>query len=486
MAYELLIRGGRVVTPEGTRRADIAVEDGRIAEIAEEIGDGGGPATREIDARGLHVFPGVVDAHVHFNDPGRDHWEGVATGSAALAAGGGTVFIDMPLNSSPPTLDGASFDAKRAACEGRSHTDFALYGGLTPVNLDSMEELAERGVAGYKAFMCPSGIDDFQWSDDVTLYRGMEIAARVDLPVLLHAESAPILAALSAAGEGSSEGPRMAGAAGTTTGATAAGSTETTAAGSTETTGATAAAGTTAATTAAVRRFLDSRPVIAELEAINRALLYAEETGCRLHVVHITNRRGVELIRRAVAAGRADATAETCPHYLLFTDRDMEAVGARAKCAPPLREERIRLEQIEALRAGEIDTVGSDHSPAPSDMKDREDFASAWGGIPGVQTTLRTLLTVGIPPERIARVAAQTPAERFGLPGKGRIAVGYDADLALVDVDAEAELSREELRDRHRLSPYVGRRLAGRVARVLLRGRDIDGTPRGRFLRPVR
>lgn len=457
MASDLVIRGGRVVTPAGTLRADIAVEDGRIAEIAEEIGSGGAAGAREIDARGLHVFPGVVDAHVHFNDPGRDHWEGVATGSAALAAGGGTVFIDMPLNSSPPTLDAASFDAKRSACEGRSHTDFALYGGLTPVNLDSMEELAERGVAGYKAFMCPSGIDDFQWADDVTLYRGMEIAAAVDLPVLLHAESAPILAALSAAAQGSGEGP------GTDGAATAA-----------------------AAAAAAVRRFLDSRPVIAELEAINRALLYAEETGCRIHVVHITNRRGVELIRRAVATGRADATAETCPHYLLFTDRDMEAVGARAKCAPPLREERIRREQIEALLAGEIDTVGSDHSPAPSDMKDREDFSSAWGGIPGVQTTLRTLLTVGIPPERIARVAAQTPAERFALPGKGRLAVGYDADLALVDVEAEAELSRRELRDRHRLSPYVGRRLAGRVERVLLRGRDIDGTPRGRFLRPAR
>jgi allantoinase len=442
MAYDLVIRGGTVVMPQGAVPRDIAVEEGRIAAVAEEIGDGAGAGTREIDARGLHVFPGIVDAHVHFNDPGRDHWEGVVTGSAALAAGGGTVFIDMPLNSSPPTLDGASFDAKLEACDGRSYTDFALYGGLTPVNLDSMEELAERGVAGYKAFMCPSGIDDFQWADDVTLYRGMEIAARVGLPVLLHAESAPILAALGEA--------------------------------------------TPAADAAAVRRFLDSRPVIAELEAINRALLYAEETGCRIHVVHITNRRGVELIRRAVATGRADATAETCPHYLFFTDRDMEATGARAKCAPPLRSEAIRRDQIAAVLAGEIDTVGSDHSPAPPDLKDRDDFSVAWGGIPGAQTTLRTLLTVGIPPERIASVAAQNPAERFGLRGKGRIAAGYDADLALVAVDFEAELSREELRDRHRLSPYVGRRLAARVERVLLRGREIDETPRGRFLRPVR
>ncbi|MFP4375154.1 MAG: allantoinase AllB [Spirochaetaceae bacterium] len=459
MAYDLLIRGGTVVRPEGSSIADIAVEDGRVVEVAAEIAGGSGPETRELDARGLHVFPGVVDAHVHFNDPGRDHWEGAATGSAALAAGGGTVFIDMPLNSSPPTLDAASFDAKRAACEGRAHTDFALYGGLTPVNLDSMEELAERGVAGYKAFMCPSGIDDFQWADDVTLYRGMEIAAKVGLPVLLHAESAPILAAVAAA-EVSPGAAADAGGAG--------------------------AAADAGGTAVAVRRFLNSRPVIAELEAINRALLYAEETGCSIHVVHISNRRGVELMRRAVATGRTDATAETCPHYLFFTDRDMEMIGARAKCAPPLRKDGIRRELIEALLAGEIDTVGSDHSPAPADMKDRDDFSAAWGGIPGVQTTLRTMLTVGISPERIAAVAAQNPAERFSLPGKGRIDVGYDADLAFVDVDSRAELTPEELRDRHRLSPYVGRQLAGRVERVLLRGSEINGTPRGRFLRPTR
>ncbi len=412
--------------------------------MAPEIagGAGAGSTAREIDARGLHLFPGVVDAHVHFNDPGRAHWEGVATGSAALAAGGGTVFIDMPLNSSPPTLDGPSFDAKMAACEGNSFTDFALYGGLTPANLDSMDELAERGVAGFKAFMCPSGIDDFAWADDVTLYRGMEIAARLGLPVLLHAESAPILAALSG------------GITGVDTGAPA------------------------------IRRFLDSRPVVAELEAINRALLYAEETGCRIHVVHISTRRGVELVRRAVAAGRVDATAETCPHYLFFTDRDLEEIGPRAKCAPPLREDALRREQIEALMAGEIDTVGSDHSPSPPEMKDLDDFDAAWGGIPGVQTTLRTLLTVGAPPERIAEVAARNPADRFALPRKGRIAVGYDADLALVDLRAEGTLTREELRDRHRLSPYVGRRLSGRIERVFLRGQEIDDTPRGRFLRP--
>ncbi len=279
----------------------------------------------------------------------------------------------------------------------------------------------------------------------------MEIAARLGLPVLLHAESAPVLAALGA-------GARGTGAVGRGTGAVGRG--------------------------AAVREFLESRPVLAELEAINRALLYAEETGCRIHVVHVSTRRGVELVRRAVAAGRVDATAETCPHYLFFSDRDLEAIGPRAKCAPPLRGEALRREQVVALLAGEIDIVASDHSPAPPELKDRESFSRAWGGIPGVQTTLRTLLTLEVPPERIAAVVARNPADRFALPGKGLIAPGYDADFALVDIRAQATLTREELRDRHGLSPYVGRRLAGRIDTVFLRGREIDETAWGRFVRP--
>ncbi|HEU0116096.1 MAG TPA: amidohydrolase family protein, partial [Thermomicrobiales bacterium] len=170
MTYDLIVRGGRVVAETGVVRADVAVADGQIAAIAPEIA---GSARETIDAAGLHLFPGVVDPHVHFNEPGRTEWEGWATGSAALAAGGGTIAIDMPLNSSPPTLDGASFDAKRAAAEASSRVDFALWGGLTPDNLGTLEELAARGVVGFKAFMANSGIDDFQAADDLTLYQGM-------------------------------------------------------------------------------------------------------------------------------------------------------------------------------------------------------------------------------------------------------------------------------------------------------------------------
>lgn len=446
MAFDTLVRGGLIVAPGGVEQRDLGIVEGRVAEIGEEL-EAGAPAggsrpPREIDATGLYVYPGVIDSHVHFNDPGRAHWEGVATGSAALAAGGGSCFIDMPLNSFPPTLDAASFDAKLAALQGTSRTDFALYGGLTPENLDTMEELADRGVVGFKAFMCPSGIDDFQWADDLTLYRGMEIAADLGLPVLLHAESAAITGALTEAMD---------------------------------------AAGRTGAAA-----FLESRPIIAELEAIERALLYAEETGCSIHIVHISNPKGVELVRRAAAAGRVDATCETCPHYLLLTGADMVRIGGRAKCAPPLRDEATRAAMVEEVRAGRLDTVGSDHSPAPAEMKETETFRDAWGGIPGVQTTLRALLAVGLPPERIAELLAANPARRFRLPRKGALEVGGDADFVLLEAGKPEPLRKEELRDRHKLSPYLGLPLPGRILGTYLRGEPITDATRGRLLTPTR
>ena len=440
MRYDLVVHGGRVVRGTGVERLDVAIAEGRIVELSPEIG--AAAAAHEIDARGLLVFPGVIDSHVHFNDPGRAHWEGVATGSAALAAGGGVCFIDMPLNSSPPTLNGPAFDAKRAVCEAQSRTDFALYGGLTPESVPHMEELAERGVAGFKAFMCPSGIEDFTYADDVTLYRGMEEAARLGLPVLLHAESAAITEELTAS-------LRRAG-------------------------------------RRDVRAFLESRPIVAELEAINRALLYAEETGCRIHIVHVSNPRGVELVRRAASRDRVDATCETCPHYLFFSDRDMESIGPRAKCAPPLRDDGTRRALLDELVSGRIDTVGSDHSPSPPQLKERDDFFDVWGGIAGVQATLRALMTLEVPFPRIAAVLAETVAQRFRLPGKGSIEVGNDADLVLVEDTAPSPLTRDELCDRHALSPYVGRDHRGTIRDVLLRGRRITAETRGRLIVPRR
>ncbi|HEX8913578.1 MAG TPA: amidohydrolase family protein, partial [Humisphaera sp.] len=242
MSFDLLIRNGQVVTPDGVCQLDVAVDGGRIVEVAEDLA---GPAKEEVDASGLHVFPGLIDAHVHFNEPGRTDWEGFDTGSAALAAGGGTCFFEMPLNAHPPTLDGASFDLKLAAALRNSRTDFALWGGLTPANLDKLEELADRGVVGFKAFMSNSGIDDFGRADDLTLYRGMQIAAKLGLPVAVHAESEELTSRLTAEAR---------------------------------------AAGRTS-----VRDYLDSRPIIAEVDAIRRAIAFAQDTGCSLHIVHVSS-----------------------------------------------------------------------------------------------------------------------------------------------------------------------------------------------------
>ena len=310
-----------MVDPGGTGRLDVGVVDGLIAAVEPELE---GSAREILDASGLHVFPGAVDAHVHCNDPGRADWEGFAHGTQALAAGGSTSCLDMPLNASPPTVDAASFDLKVAAATGTAFVDFALWGGLVPGDVDRLDELADRGVVGFKAFMCPSGIDDFRAVDDETLHAGMTRAARLGLPVAVHAESAAMTTALAAR-------------------AVAEGRTS-------------------------MRDFVASRPVEAELEAIERALALAADTGCALHVVHVSSGRGARLVAEARAGG-ADVTCETCPHYLALGDEDVEALGAVAKCAPPLRPRDERDDLWNLLVDGKVDLVASDHSPSPPALK---------------------------------------------------------------------------------------------------------------------
>jgi allantoinase len=444
MVVDLIIRGGSVVTASGVEQADVAIADGKIVGIEPEIS---GAASEEIDVTGLHLFPGLIDAHVHFNEPGRTDWEGWATGSRALGAGGGTTCFEMPLNASPPTIDGPAFDAKLAAASAQSHVDFALWGGLVPGNVDRLEELADRGAIGFKAFMSNSGIDDFPAVDDLTLYEGMTEAARLGMIVAVHAESDAITSRLAAR-------------------AMAAGRT-------------------------GVRDYLASRPVIAELEAINRAIFFAGETGCALHIVHVSSGLGVALVAEAQARG-IDVTCETCAHYLVLTDEDIERLGAIAKCAPPLRSAT----EVEALwnliADGTLPMVTSDHSPAPAAMKTGDDFFRIWGGISGIQSTLPVLLTEGyrraLPLATIASVMSTSIAHRFCLPAKGSLAVGFDGDIALVALDEEYTLREEDLRDRHRLSPYRGQTFRGRVTRTILRGKTIfangkiGGEPRGRFI----
>lgn len=436
--FDLVVRGGTLVLEQGTVAADLAVEDGKIVQVGPELGAG----REEINARGLHVFPGLIDVHVHFNEPGHEDWEGIATGSAALAAGGGTLFFDMPLNSIPCVLDARSFDAKLEALRAKSLTDFALWGGLTPHNLERLPELAERGAIGFKAFMSNSGLPEFPHADDYTLYRGMQTAARLGLPVAVHAESDNLTARLAA--EIRARGGK------------------------------------------GVRDYLASRPVLAELEAIQRATLLAQETGCKLHVVHISSGRGVVLAAEARARG-VDVSLEACPHYLFFDEEDLERLGAVAKCAPPLRPQAEQEALWRAVLEGSVDLVASDHSPSSPDLKENPDFFAVWGGIAGVQSTLAVLLEAGfhrrgLPLEAVARLTAHNPARRFGLQGKGGLEVGHDADLALVDLDQPFTLRPEDLFYRHKLSPYLGHGFRGTLRRTLLRGRTIflDGEAVGR------
>ncbi len=446
--YDLIVRHGTLVTPSETRPADVAVADGRIIEIAPELT---GTSKEEIDATGLHIFPGVIDAHVHFNEPGRTDWEGFATGTKALAAGGTTTYFDMPLNAHPPTLDATSFDLKLAAAQSSSLVDFAFWGGLVPGNVPNMEELAERGVIGFKAFMSNSGIDDFLAVDDLTLYEGMVQGAKLRKIVAVHAENDQITSSLA----------RRAIEQGRT----------------------------------GKRDYLASRPIIAELEAIERAILMASATGCSLHIVHVSSGRGVRLVAEARLRG-VDVSCETCPHYLVLSEDDMEELGAVAKCAPPLRSPQEREALWEQVFAGNVPMIASDHSPAPADMKTDANFFRVWGGISGCQSLLSLLLTDGyerrsLSLNRIPALTAEYVARRFELlPHKGRLVLGADADMVFVDLQSSNVLQSADLFYRHQHSPYVGKLLRGRIVQTLVRGNTIfrEGSfvsaPIGQLLRP--
>ena len=349
----------------------------------------------------------------------------------------------MPLNSTPPVIDGHRFDEKRAAIAvGNSHADFGLWGGIVPGNLDRMAELAGRGVVGFKAFMSNSGIDDFGRADDLTLLRAMREAARLGLPVAVHAESDELTGRLTAEAR---------------------------------------AAGKTS-----VRDYLDTRPIVAEVDAIRRAVLFAAEAGCQLHVVHVSSAAGMA----AVTAGGGTVTGETCAHYLALTDADLERTGARAKCAPPLRSAAEVEKLWDEVRAGRVTLVSSDHSPAPASMKTAADFFAVWGGIAGVQSTRAVLLSRDLPLPVVAGLTATGPADRFAIVGKGRVEPAYDADLAVIDLRQTVELRADDLLDRHKLSPYVGRSFRGRVVRTILRGQTtvldgkVVGKPTGRLVKP--
>ena len=416
----MIIRGGTVVTAGVVEKSDIAIAGDKITAVGHNLAD----EAVEIDASGFHVFPGGIDSHVHFNEPGRTEWEDIAHGSAGLAAGGYTAYVDMPLNNLPVTTSVDSFDLKLDAMKRSSKVDFGLWGGLVPGNLDQLEGLARRGVMGFKAFMCPSGIDEFPACDKRTLREGMSRIAELGSILLVHAEDPSELREPA--------GPE-------------------------------------------VRDFIASRPPRAELAAITVAIETAGATGCPVHIVHVSTAQGAELIDAAKGLG-ADVSGETCPHYLLYTDADMARIGGIAKCAPPFRTPADR----ESL--WRMPMVVSDHSPSTLELKQGDDFRQIWGGISGCQSTRQLLLRDGrLELQTVAAVTSTNIARRFGMTHKGDIAPGFDADLWIVDLDWEGMVRREDLLYRNAFSAHEGQRIRGRTVKTLVGGREAGS---GRFIRP--
>jgi allantoinase len=436
MTYDLVVRASRAVLPDGEAACAVAIKDGRIADIAAE--DAVLDTVAEVRlALDEVLLPGLVDTHVHVNEPGRTAWEGFATATAAAAAGGVTTIVDMPLNSIPPTCDPAALQAKRAAAAGRCAVDVGFWGGAIPGNLAELRPLHEAGVFGFKCFLLPSGVDEFPPLDKPGLLAAMGEIASFGGLLIVHAED----------GGSVREAPHA----------------------------------------RSYRSFLQSRPPEAELRAITAVLAAARRTGCRLHILHLSSAAALPLLAEARAEGIA-VTVETCPHYLSFAAERIPDGATQFKCCPPIRDEANRDLLWQGLADGLIDCIVSDHSPCTPELKllDRGDFGGAWGGISSLQLGLPAIWTEArardVPLTDVLRWMAERPARLVGLSGKGTLAVGADADLCAFAPDEEFEVEPARLRQRHPVTPYAGCRLTGVVRRTWLRGRQITDQPAGRLL----
>jgi allantoinase len=426
---ELVLRSRRVVTPEGARAAAVHVAGGRVTHVGawDDVRSG---ATL-VDAGDDVVMPGVVDTHVHVNEPGRTAWEGFETATRAAAAGGVTTILDMPLNSVPATTTAAALDAKRAAARGKSVVNVEFIGGVVPGNAGELEALRDAGVRAFKCFLSPSGVDEFPNVSEDDLRVAFPVLARLGLPLMVHAEDPACLLPAPAGGS------------------------------------------------RAYRAWLASRPAEAERSAIAMLARLMERWPTPVHVVHVASARAVGEVRAARRRG-LPMTAETCPHYLTFAAEEVPDGATEYKCAPPIREAAEREALWRALLDGDLDLVASDHSPCPPAMKGADgDFFAAWGGIASLQLALPAVWTGararGAGVERVARWMCAGPARLAGLgTRKGAVAVGADADLVVWDPDATFEVDPARLHHRHPVTPYAGRALSGVVRATYVAGRRID------------
>jgi allantoinase len=437
---DLVIRGRRVLLPGALVPASIHVSAGKITSVAafEEI-----PAGAELVVAGEDsvVMPGLVDSHVHVNEPGRTEWEGFATATRAAAAGGVTTIVDMPLNCIPATTSLDGLNAKLAAARGKLLVDCAFWGGVVPGNTGELAKLWDAGVVGFKCFLVHSGVDEFPNVTESDLRTAMPELARLGAMLIVHAElPGPIENACCLTPDDKGEANRS------------------------------------------YAAFLRSRPRAAENEAVELMIRLGRESGCRLHIVHHSSSDALPMLRAAKHSG-APITVETCPHYLHFAAEDIRDGATEFKCCPPIREQENREQLWGALRDGTIDMVVSDHSPCPPDMKLREqgDFMQAWGGISSLQLRLPVIWTEasarGFELNQVAEWLCGAPARQVGLAKrKGSIRVGCDADLVIWNPNQEFRVEPELIQHHHKLTPYAGEVLRGVVEKTFLRGQMVyDG-----------
>jgi len=447
---DLLVRAARAITPEGERAVVLGVAGGRIAVLldADDPAAAGLDADRVLDLADDEVLlPGLVDAHVHVNEPGRTAWEGFDSATRAAALGGVTTVVDMPLNSVPPTTTVAGLRAKQDAARGRVHVDTGFWGGVVPGNTPELAGLVAEGVFGAKCFTAPSGVPEFGHVDAAQLREALAELHRLGVPLLVHAEDPGVLADAEGAVHEPGADPR------------------------------------------AFATFLATRPAAAEDAAVAMVVAAARATGGRVHVVHLASATALPLVAGARALGLA-VTAETCPHYLTLDADAVPAGATEFKCCPPVRDARTREALWRGLRDGVLDSVVSDHSPCTPELKDPAtgDFTTAWGGIASVQLGLPVVWTGargrGVPLAEVVGWMAAAPAARLGLTGrKGSLTVGGDADLTVLAPEEEFVVDPAALAHRHPVTPYAGARLRGVVRSTWLRGQQVDGrTPRGHLL----
>ncbi|MFD9947573.1 allantoinase AllB [Nonomuraea sp. NPDC059023] len=430
---DLVIRSRRVVTPEGVRAAAVAVREGKIAAVRPH--EARTPAAAELDLGEVALLPGLVDTHVHVNEPGRTHWEGFASATRAAAAGGVTTIVDMPLNSLPPTVTPAALAAKRAAAAGQCFVDVGFWGGAVPGNVKELRPLHERGVFGFKCFLSPSGVEEFPPLSLDEVRRALAEIAAFDGLMIVHAEDPALLT--DPAGPGYPE-------------------------------------------------FLGSRPGSAERSAVEQVIRLTRETGARTHVLHVSSADCLEPLRAARAEG-LPISAETCPHYLTIAAEQVPEGATAFKCCPPIRSAANRDLLWQGLADGVLTCVVSDHSPSPADLK-VPDFAAAWGGIASLQLGLSAVWTEGSRRgyglADVTRWMSENPARLARVAGKGAIRPGYDADLVAFDPEAGHRVDAQALHHKNPVTPYHGRALRGVVRTTWLRGRRVDVTaaPYGTFL----